>query len=119
MAIGAMRAVRAAGRRVPADVSVVGFDDVDLAGYVDPPLTTIAQATSEMGRWAVTRLADELAARSAARAGTDAPAAETTTATAPRRRAARDATLPTGRRRPTSCLPVSLRVRESTGPAPR
>ena len=117
MAIGAMRAVRAAGRRVPADVSVVGFDDVDLAGYVDPPLTTIAQATSEMGRWAVTRLADELAARSAARAGTDAPAAETTTATAAPGGEGRDAS--DGPAPAHLVLPVSLRVRESTGPAPR
>ena len=55
MAIGAMRAVRRRGPARPADVSVVGFDDVDLAAYVDPPLTTIAQATAEMGRWAVER----------------------------------------------------------------
>ncbi len=117
MAIGAMRAVRAAGRRVPADVSVVGFDDVDLAGYVDPPLTTIAQATSEMGRWAVTRLADELAARSAARSGADAPVAETTTATAAPDGKGRDAS--DGPAPAHLVLPVSLRVRESTGPAPR
>ncbi|MEX2011898.1 MAG: LacI family DNA-binding transcriptional regulator [Chloroflexota bacterium] len=58
MAIGAMRAVRANGRLVPEDVSVVGFDDVDLAAFVDPPLTTIAQSTADMGRWAVARLAD-------------------------------------------------------------
>jgi LacI family transcriptional regulator, galactose operon repressor len=56
MAIGAMRAVRAAARLVPDDVSVVGFDDVDLAAFVDPPLTTIAQSTADMGRWAVARL---------------------------------------------------------------
>ena len=56
MAIGAMRAVRAGGRRVPDDVSVTGFDDVDLAAFVDPPLTTIAQSTAEMGRWAVDQL---------------------------------------------------------------
>ncbi len=57
MAIGALRALRAAGRRIPRDVSIVGFDDVDLAAYVDPPLTTIVQSTAEMGRWAVERLA--------------------------------------------------------------
>jgi LacI family transcriptional regulator len=61
MAIGAMRAIRASGRRVPEDVSVVGFDDVDLAAYVDPALTTIAQSTAEMGRWAFDRLAGLLA----------------------------------------------------------
>lgn len=56
MAIGALRAVRQRGRRVPEDASVVGFDDVALAAYVDPPLTTISQRTEEMGRWAVERL---------------------------------------------------------------
>jgi LacI family transcriptional regulator len=56
MAIGAMRALRRRGRRVPDDVSVVGFDDVALSAYVDPPLTTIAQSTAEMGRWAVEQL---------------------------------------------------------------
>jgi LacI family transcriptional regulator len=62
-----MRAIRAAGLRIPADVSVVGFDDVDLAAYVDPPLTTISQSTAEMGHWAVDRLTRELADRQAAR----------------------------------------------------
>ena len=56
MAIGAMRALRRRGRRVPDDVSVVGFDDVALSAYVDPPLTTIAQSTAEMARWAVEQL---------------------------------------------------------------
>lgn len=40
-AIGAMRAVRRAGLRVPEDVSVIGFDDIHLAGFTEPPLTTI------------------------------------------------------------------------------
>jgi LacI family transcriptional regulator len=56
MAIGALRALRRRGRRVPADASVAGFDDVAMAAYVDPPLTTIGQRTEEMGRWAVGRL---------------------------------------------------------------
>jgi LacI family transcriptional regulator len=59
MAIGAMRALRHRGRRVPADTSVVGFDDVALAAYVEPALTTISQRTEEMGRWAVERLIGE------------------------------------------------------------
>ena len=59
MAIGALRALRRRGRRVPAEASVTGFDDVALAAYVDPPLTTIAQRTEEMGRWAVARLVGE------------------------------------------------------------
>ena len=56
MAIGVLRAVPGSGRRVPADVSVVGFDDVAFAEYLDPPLTTIAQRTDEMGRWAIAQL---------------------------------------------------------------
>jgi DNA-binding LacI/PurR family transcriptional regulator len=50
MAIGALRALRRAGRRVPADVAVVGFDDNELARYAEPPLTTIRQDMLEMGR---------------------------------------------------------------------
>ena len=56
MAIGALRALRQSGRRVPSDASVVGFDDVPVAAYVEPALTTISQRTEEMGRWAVARL---------------------------------------------------------------
>ncbi len=40
-AIGALRAIRRAGLRVPQDLSVVGFDDIQLARYTDPPLTTV------------------------------------------------------------------------------
>jgi LacI family transcriptional regulator len=56
MAIGAIRALRAAGRDVPREMSVVGFDDVAFAEYVDPPLTTIAQSPTDLGRLAVRRL---------------------------------------------------------------
>jgi DNA-binding LacI/PurR family transcriptional regulator len=59
-AIGAVRAMRAAGRRVPDDVSVVGFDDIEGAQWVDPPLTTIRQQTAEMGRRAVDILVRQL-----------------------------------------------------------
>ncbi|MEO1202744.1 MAG: LacI family DNA-binding transcriptional regulator [Pseudomonadota bacterium] len=45
LAIGAMRALQDAGLSVPDDVSVVGFDDVPLAAYVSPPLTTVQQNT--------------------------------------------------------------------------
>ncbi|OGN84770.1 MAG: hypothetical protein A2X23_09780 [Chloroflexi bacterium GWC2_73_18] len=60
-AIGAMRALREHGLHVPRDVSVVGFDDLDLAAYVDPPLTTVAQQKARMGRWAVERLLRRIA----------------------------------------------------------
>lgn len=52
-AIGLLRAARAAGLSVPADLAVVGFDDILLASYVCPPLTTIAQPKAEMGQTAV------------------------------------------------------------------
>ena len=83
MAIGALRALRRRGRHVPGDASVVGFDDVALAAYVDPPLTTISQQTEEMGRWAVGRLTGV------------------------------DGIGPSSIR-----LPVALKVRSSSGPAP-
>jgi LacI family transcriptional regulator len=60
-AIGVLRAARAAGLRVPDDVSVVGFDDIEPASWTDPPLTTVRQPTDALGRWAVTRIADALA----------------------------------------------------------
>ncbi len=50
MAVGAMRALRAAGRRVPDDVAVVGFDDSETARHTDPPLTSVRQPTELMGR---------------------------------------------------------------------
>lgn len=49
MALGLLRAVQAAGRRVPADVSIVGFDDIPEAEYFGPPLTTVRQDFDELG----------------------------------------------------------------------
>ena len=48
-AIGAIRALREAGRRVPEDVSVVGFDDIQSAAFQNPGLTTVRQPLREMG----------------------------------------------------------------------
>lgn len=56
MAIGAMEALRAAGRRIPDDVAVVGFDDITFASLVSPALTTVAQPKYKMGRMAMERL---------------------------------------------------------------
>ena len=56
MAIGAMRALQEAGRRIPADVAVAGADDVDLAGHVFPSLTTLHIEKSELGTIAMDML---------------------------------------------------------------
>jgi DNA-binding LacI/PurR family transcriptional regulator len=50
MAVGALRALREAGRRVPEDVAVVGFEDAPIARQAEPPLTTVFQPVEEMGR---------------------------------------------------------------------
>ncbi|MEV0896816.1 LacI family DNA-binding transcriptional regulator [Actinoplanes sp. NPDC049802] len=50
MAHGALQALREAGRRVPADVAVIGFDDFEISRYSDPPLTTVRQPIGEAGR---------------------------------------------------------------------
>lgn len=49
-AIGALRALKRCKVRVPEDVSLVGFDDIPFAQYVDPPLTTIRQPMFELGQ---------------------------------------------------------------------
>jgi LacI family transcriptional regulator len=59
MAIGAMRALREAGREIPADVAVVGFDDIPAAAHSHPPLTTIRQPMQQVGEIA-TRMLIEL-----------------------------------------------------------
>ena len=55
-AIGVYRALKEAIRLIPNDVAVVGFDDVDFAGYISPPLTTIRAPIEEVGREAVRQL---------------------------------------------------------------
>ena len=49
MAVGALHAADEAGLSVPGDISIVGFDDITLASFTKPPLTTIAQPSQEMG----------------------------------------------------------------------
>jgi DNA-binding LacI/PurR family transcriptional regulator len=53
MAIGVMHAARELGLVVPRDLSVVGFDDIDLARYTSPPLTTVHQPVRRKGEEAV------------------------------------------------------------------
>ncbi|MDQ7026108.1 MAG: LacI family DNA-binding transcriptional regulator [Anaerolineae bacterium] len=56
MAVGAVAALQKAGLRVPHDISVIGYDDIPLASYANPRLTTIAQPARELGHLAVERL---------------------------------------------------------------
>lgn len=87
-AIGVLRGLEMAGRRVPEDWSVLGFDDIAEAAWTDPALTTIHQDSATMGRLAVTRLVAALRGEATA----DADAAE-----------------------PPVHLPMELVVRRSTG----
>ena len=63
VAFGALRALREVGRRVPADISVVGFDDIPLAPHFDPPLTTIRLPARALGAAAGRALVERLAGR--------------------------------------------------------
>ncbi|WIJ24061.1 LacI family DNA-binding transcriptional regulator [Devosia sp. RR2S18] len=58
MAIGCYEAARELGLRVPEDISIVGFDDEDLAANMQPPLSTVILPHDEMARWAVGQLLD-------------------------------------------------------------
>jgi LacI family transcriptional regulator, repressor for deo operon, udp, cdd, tsx, nupC, and nupG len=60
MAIGVVHAARQHGMQVPDDLSVIGFDDIRFAQYVDPPLTTIRQPMRELGEATVRLLLNVL-----------------------------------------------------------
>ncbi|HEY0496309.1 MAG TPA: substrate-binding domain-containing protein, partial [Kutzneria sp.] len=49
MAVGALRALRRIGRRVPDDVAVIGFGNAPISRTTDPPLTTVRQPVEELG----------------------------------------------------------------------
>ena len=63
MALGLIRLLHEHGRRVPEDVSIVGFDDIPEAEFFLPPLTTVRQEFNEMGRLALHCLLDGIGAR--------------------------------------------------------
>lgn len=63
MALGALGALYQAGLRVPDDVAIVGFDDIVLASYTSPPLTTIQQPKYEMGQLAARILIEHIQSR--------------------------------------------------------
>ena len=60
MALGLLRALHEAGRRIPGDISVVGFDDIPEAEYFTPPLTTVRQNFNEMGRRSLLLLLEQI-----------------------------------------------------------
>ncbi|WP_413203582.1 LacI family DNA-binding transcriptional regulator [Rhodospirillum sp. A1_3_36] len=60
MAMGALSAAQGLGLSLPGDLSVLGYDDIELAAYTAPPLTTIHQPVPEMGEGAVALLIDYL-----------------------------------------------------------
>jgi LacI family transcriptional regulator len=66
IALGAIRQLREAGLRVPDDVSVVGYDDLPVADYVEPALTTVHQPMQEVGALAAALVLDRLAGSDAA-----------------------------------------------------
>ena len=55
-ALGAMRQIRSRGLGIPADISIVGFDDLYISQYLNPPLTTVRQPMRQMGRMAMETL---------------------------------------------------------------
>jgi alanine racemase len=61
MAIGAINAARRLGLRVPADISIVGFDDIELSRHVEPPLTTVHQPVRRKGEEACRLLLSAIA----------------------------------------------------------
>lgn len=63
MALGCLNGLRSAGKIVPDDVALAGFDDIPIARYVSPPLTTAAVPIAEIGRTALECCADLIAGR--------------------------------------------------------
>ena len=63
MAMGALHAAAQAGRRVPEDLAVVGFDDIDMAAHTAPPLTTVRQPSTPQARRMVEILVDKIAGK--------------------------------------------------------
>jgi DNA-binding LacI/PurR family transcriptional regulator len=60
MAVGVLRAARDIGVQVPEQLSVIGVDDIPLAGFLSPPLTTVRQDFHEIGRQAASLLLREI-----------------------------------------------------------
>jgi LacI family transcriptional regulator len=64
MAFGCVRSIKQAGLRIPRDIAVVGFDDVDMSSHMEPRLTTVRVFKEEMGKLAVQRIVDLIDSKS-------------------------------------------------------
>ena len=67
LAVGALKRASAMGLRIPEDISITGFDDIELAGIVNPPLTTVHVPHRRMGRKAAQELVDMVERKSSGR----------------------------------------------------
>jgi len=65
LAIGAMTAINARGLRIPEDVSIIGYDDIPVASFLNPPLTTMRQPIRDVGALAARLLIDAIARKRA------------------------------------------------------
>ncbi len=63
MAIGAIRALHEHGVKVPEEMAIIGFDDIEVSAYMNPPLTTVKVYTEHMGKMAVNMLLDRFEGR--------------------------------------------------------
>jgi LacI family transcriptional regulator len=107
-AYGVMTAAAETGLRVPEDVSVIGFDDIESAAQIRPPLTTIQQPFVEMGKRAATLLLDAIGGDDTP--GDDAPGGSNPGDEEPEHHAPAEP--------PRLTMPTSLIVRSSCGPVP-
>jgi LacI family transcriptional regulator len=67
MALGALRAAAEAGYSVPGDLAVAGYDDLELARFTNPPLTTVAQPKKEVGVQALNLLVNRISGKNVLR----------------------------------------------------
>ncbi|NMB12105.1 MAG: substrate-binding domain-containing protein, partial [Firmicutes bacterium] len=63
-AIGALHGIRQIGLQVPEDIAVIGFDNIEVAEYLEVPLTTVGQPKTEMGKIGAKLIIDQIQGRS-------------------------------------------------------